>query len=90
MPLVVKKELIDGSIATISDNKTRTSSESPNIFKTDRSQISSVLTTADKNAIHEENANKLKTMSSEEILAEKERLLSSMDPALIQFLRSRK
>ncbi|XP_076265671.1 RNA polymerase II-associated protein 1 isoform X1 [Rhynchophorus ferrugineus] len=81
MPLVVKENLKDDCIVTKAENRTQ---------KETTAQISSVLTTADKRTIHEENINKLKAMSSEEILAEKEQLVSSMDPALIQFLRSRK
>ncbi|XP_030763871.1 RNA polymerase II-associated protein 1 isoform X2 [Sitophilus oryzae] len=53
-------------------------------------QNSNILTSADKKSIHDENINKLKSMTEEEILSERERLLSSLDPALIQYLRSRK
>ncbi|KAM5129283.1 RNA polymerase II-associated protein 1 [Mantella aurantiaca] len=40
--------------------------------------------------IHEENVNKLKALSGEEILQEQERLRSQLDPKLIAFLRSKK
>lgn len=49
-----------------------------------------ILTGSDKNDIHEENLNKLKQMTEEEIMEEKEKLQATLDPAIIQFLRSRR
>ncbi|KAG8449445.1 hypothetical protein GDO86_016194 [Hymenochirus boettgeri] len=40
--------------------------------------------------IHEENLEKLKSLSKQEILQERERLLSQLDPALVAFLKSKK
>ncbi|XP_068110392.1 RNA polymerase II-associated protein 1 [Hyperolius riggenbachi] len=40
--------------------------------------------------IHQENVNKLKALSAEEILQEREQLLSQLDPKLISFLRSKR
>ncbi|XP_018415570.1 PREDICTED: RNA polymerase II-associated protein 1 [Nanorana parkeri] len=39
--------------------------------------------------IHEENVNKLKALSEEEILQERQRLLSQLDPKLVAFLKSK-
>ncbi|XP_072283926.1 RNA polymerase II-associated protein 1 [Pyxicephalus adspersus] len=39
--------------------------------------------------IHKENVNKLKALSEKEILQERERLLSQLDPKLVAFLRSK-
>uniref|UniRef100_A0A8C3LH27 RNA polymerase II associated protein 1 n=1 Tax=Chrysolophus pictus TaxID=9089 RepID=A0A8C3LH27_CHRPC len=41
-------------------------------------------------AIHEENLEKLQSMSQEEILKEQERLLAQLDPSLVAFLKSRR
>ncbi|KAM9294410.1 RNA polymerase II-associated protein 1 [Gastrophryne carolinensis] len=40
--------------------------------------------------IHEENVNRLKALSKEEIVQEQERLLSQLDPKLVTFLRSKR
>ncbi|CAF3346867.1 unnamed protein product [Rotaria sp. Silwood1] len=39
--------------------------------------------------IHEENIDRLKSMDEKEILAEKEKLLNSLDPKLVAFIRKR-
>lgn len=51
---------------------------------------SNVLTGTDKHKIHEENMEKLRSMSEKEILEEKEKLLSTLDPAIVAFLKSRR
>ncbi|CAG9768549.1 unnamed protein product [Ceutorhynchus assimilis] len=48
-----------------------------------------ILSTTERLQIHEENLETLNHMNQEEILANKKQLLSSLDPALIQFLRDR-
>lgn len=49
-----------------------------------------ILTGTDKDQIHNENMEKLKSMSEKEILEEKEKLLASLDPAIVAFLKSRR
>ncbi|XP_028143373.1 RNA polymerase II-associated protein 1 isoform X1 [Diabrotica virgifera virgifera] len=49
-----------------------------------------LLTGKDSGQIHEENLNLLKNMSEEEIVEEREKLLSMMDPAIVQYLKSRR
>ncbi|XP_044261913.1 RNA polymerase II-associated protein 1 [Tribolium madens] len=49
-----------------------------------------VLSGSERDSIHSENIQKMKSMSEEEILEERERLMSTMDPALIAFLKSRR
>jgi hypothetical protein len=49
-----------------------------------------VLTGTEKDAIHEENIRKLREMTEEEILEERNKLLEAMDPAIIAFLKSRR
>ncbi|KAL3269976.1 hypothetical protein HHI36_009031 [Cryptolaemus montrouzieri] len=51
---------------------------------------SKILSDADKDEIHLKNIDVLKTMPESEILEEKERLLSTMDPAIISFLKARR
>ncbi|KAK9876898.1 hypothetical protein WA026_015934 [Henosepilachna vigintioctopunctata] len=50
---------------------------------------SNVLSEADKDEIHEKNINLLKTTPESEILEERERLLSTMDPALLAFIKAK-
>ncbi|RZC33485.1 RNA polymerase II-associated protein 1 [Asbolus verrucosus] len=73
-------------------------------FKSDKDQFSSnvnttkislpsqsfVLTGDEKGAIHQENVKKISSMTEQEILEEREHLLTTMDPAIIAFLRSRR
>ncbi|XP_056635856.1 RNA polymerase II-associated protein 1 [Diorhabda sublineata] len=49
-----------------------------------------ILTGEDSQQIHQENVHRLKNMTVQEIIEEREKLLSMMDPAIIQFLRSRR
>ncbi|KAJ8961047.1 hypothetical protein NQ314_005976 [Rhamnusium bicolor] len=49
-----------------------------------------ILTGSDREQIHEENVNVLKNMSEQEILEEREKLLATMDPAIVAFLKSRR
>lgn len=51
---------------------------------------SCIITGSEKDQIHLENVEKLKTMSEKEILEEKERLIATMDPAIVAFLRSKR
>lgn len=49
-----------------------------------------ILTGSDSEQIHEENLNKMKSMSEAEILEEREKLVATTDPAIIAFLKSRR
>lgn len=51
---------------------------------------SCIVTGSEKDKIHLENVEKLKTMSEKDILEEKERLIATMDPAIVAFLKSRR
>lgn len=51
---------------------------------------STIVTGSEKDQIHLENVQKLKTMSEKDILEEKERLIATMDPAIVAFLRSKR
>ncbi|XP_066248015.1 RNA polymerase II-associated protein 1 isoform X2 [Euwallacea similis] len=51
---------------------------------------STVLTTNDRHQIHLDNLKTLNAMSEDEILSERNRLLNTLDPALIQFLKSQR
>lgn len=44
----------------------------------------------DISSLHEENMNTLKQMSEQEIMEEKEKLTNSLDPKLLEFLKSRR
>lgn len=59
-------------------------------FLATAAQRSTILTSSDRQQIHTENMNKLESMSEEEILAERQKLLSTLDPALIQYLKSQR
>ncbi|KAJ3642874.1 hypothetical protein Zmor_025623 [Zophobas morio] len=49
-----------------------------------------VVTGSERNDIHEENIKKMKEMSEKEILEERQRLMETMDPAIIAFLKNRR
>lgn len=49
-----------------------------------------ILNGRDKVQIHKQNIEVLKTMSEKEILEEREKLLTTMDPAIVAFLKSRR
>ncbi|XP_023028847.1 RNA polymerase II-associated protein 1 isoform X2 [Leptinotarsa decemlineata] len=49
-----------------------------------------VVTGSDSKQIHEENVNLMKTMSEKEILEEREKLIATMDPAILSYLKSRR
>lgn len=49
-----------------------------------------ILSGADSKQIHEENVNIIKSLSEKEIMEEREKLMSTMDPALIAFLKTRR
>ncbi|XP_059054762.1 RNA polymerase II-associated protein 1-like [Achroia grisella] len=49
-----------------------------------------ILSSSDANNIHDENLKTLTTLSEKEILEEQQKLLSSLDPKLIQFLKSKR
>lgn len=49
-----------------------------------------ILTGSDSNQIHEENLNMMQQMTEEEIIEEQERLIATMDPAIVAFLKSRR
>lgn len=51
---------------------------------------STILEGREADDIHTENVKKLKQMSQEEILKEREELMKNMDPSLIEFLKSRR
>ncbi|XP_045474307.1 RNA polymerase II-associated protein 1 isoform X2 [Harmonia axyridis] len=51
---------------------------------------STILSDNEKKEIHEQNLNILKSTPESEILAEKERLLSGLNPAILAYLQSRK
>lgn len=63
---------------------------SPDTSHLTQSTIKKVLGPSEAQRIHEENAQKLSGMSTDEILAEKQKLMESLDPSMLQFLRSRK
>lgn len=49
-----------------------------------------IITGEEKEMIHKENLNVLQQMSEKEILEEREKLLSTMDPAIVAFLKSKR
>ncbi|CAG9862069.1 unnamed protein product [Phyllotreta striolata] len=49
-----------------------------------------ILSGSEGTSIHEENLNIMKNMTEEELIEEKEKLMSMMDPAIVQFLRSKR
>lgn len=49
-----------------------------------------ILTGADGETIHAENVRKIQSMSEKEILEERNKLLATMDPAIVAFLKSRR
>lgn len=49
-----------------------------------------ILSGRDKEQIHKQNVELLKTMSEQEILEEKQKLMASMDPAIVAFLKSKR
>lgn len=51
---------------------------------------SHVIENAEAESIHKENVEMLQNMSKEQILEERKRLLGSVDPALIQFLKNKR
>lgn len=58
--------------------------------KVSKPQESCVLTNRDRDQIHKENTEKLKSMTENEILEERNKLIATMDPAIIAFLKSRR
>lgn len=62
----------------------------PTVKTESLSSQSYILTGSDSKQIHEENLEVMKSMSEEEILEEREKLMSTMDPAIIAFLKSRR
>lgn len=51
---------------------------------------SNILQGPDARVIHQENLEKLASMTSSEIEEERTKLLANMDPSIVQFLKSRK
>lgn len=49
-----------------------------------------VVSGSERDSIHAENIAKMKEMSEDEILEERQRLIATMDPAIIAFLKSRR
>ncbi|KAJ8917851.1 hypothetical protein NQ315_010764 [Exocentrus adspersus] len=49
-----------------------------------------VLTGSDSKQIHEENLQVMKSMTEQEILEERQKLIATMDPAIVAFLKSRR
>nr|XP_022915958.1 RNA polymerase II-associated protein 1 [Onthophagus taurus] len=49
-----------------------------------------VLTGEDKDTIHQENVNIISQMTQEEIIEERDRLLATMDPAIVTYLKTRR
>lgn len=49
-----------------------------------------ILTGSDSKQIHEENLDLIKQMTETEIIEEREKLLATMDPAIVGFLKSRR
>lgn len=49
-----------------------------------------ILTETERAQIHEDNLNIMKGMTEEEIKEEREKLIASMDPAIIMYLKSRR
>ncbi|KAJ8946888.1 hypothetical protein NQ318_008244 [Aromia moschata] len=61
-----------------------------NLKKVELPTQSYVLSGSDSRDIHEENLNIMKSMSEEEIREEREKLIATMDPAIVAFLKSRR
>ncbi|XP_060530096.1 RNA polymerase II-associated protein 1 [Cylas formicarius] len=78
--LVVKEKNVDSNII----GKSATSGKHKIERKT------SILSQTDYEQIHNENIKKIKMMSENEIKAERDRLMLSMDPAIVKYLQSRK
>lgn len=53
-------------------------------------QQSYIITGVDSDQIHQENINMLNKMSEREILEEQQRLLSTLDPDIVRFLKSKR
>uniref|UniRef100_A0A8D8ZV14 RNA polymerase II-associated protein 1 n=1 Tax=Cacopsylla melanoneura TaxID=428564 RepID=A0A8D8ZV14_9HEMI len=53
-------------------------------------ETSVLLCGQDKDVIHQENIEKLAKMTTEQILSEQEKLLSDLDPGLVEFLKSKR
>ncbi|CAH1115181.1 unnamed protein product [Psylliodes chrysocephalus] len=74
--------------------KTDPSTSKTNVSTSSKSEHlpseSSILSGSESKSIHQENLNIIKNMTQEELNDEREKLISMMDPAIIQFLRSRK
>lgn len=49
-----------------------------------------ILTGSDSHQIHEENLNIIRSMTEEEIIEEREKIMTTMDPAIIAYLKSRR
>lgn len=49
-----------------------------------------ILTGSESDHIHEENLNVIRNMTEEEITEEREKLISTMDPAIIAYLKSKR
>lgn len=78
----IREKQLDGSV-TMS-----TSSETEAVPTA--AERSTVLSSSDRQQIHSQNLETLHSMSAEEILAEREKLLATLDPAIVQFLRAQR
>ncbi|KAH1017245.1 RNA polymerase II-associated protein 1 [Dendroctonus ponderosae] len=79
MQLQIRENKLDGSVTVSTSSSTKVSTAA---------ERSTVLSSSDRQQIHSQNLETLHSMSAEEILAEKEKLLASLDPAIVQFLRA--
>ncbi|KAL1494575.1 hypothetical protein ABEB36_010151 [Hypothenemus hampei] len=79
--LTIKEKNLDGTI--------RESTNSIENLAT-TAYRSTVLSLSDRKQIHDTNLKTLYSMSNEEILAEKQKLMSTLDPVLIQYLKSQR
>jgi hypothetical protein len=68
----------------------KTTPNIPGTSNMSQTTIKNVLGPSEAQRIHEENAQKLSGMSTDEILEEKQKLMEMIDPSTLQFLKSRK
>ncbi|CAH1966199.1 unnamed protein product [Acanthoscelides obtectus] len=82
--LVIKEKSLEGPSCSCIRNE-------PSQFKKKNLPSQSyILTGSDSKQIHEENLGVMQNMSEEEITEERERLIQTMDPAIIAYLKSRR
>ncbi|XP_018578046.1 RNA polymerase II-associated protein 1 isoform X2 [Anoplophora glabripennis] len=92
-PMETDSILISESTISIKEKSfTDPSSSKSNIIVKGESLPSQsyILTGSDRKQIHEENLEVIKSMPEAEILEEREKLIATLDPAIIAFLKSRR